>query len=159
VGGRAVTTLIVYGKVPPTSTFHASITDKNRTSFERRLLPELEKLAVRSFSPATLKPICQLGELGVLLKTGSYDAVVFYSHAFTFTLDTRDGKKSEMRLQTACGRFITPAEFAEVIRGTKVRTVLIAGCASNAFAADVSTRVANAKFGGLASLRTDEIGG
>ena len=107
-----MTTLIVYGKVPPTSTFHAPITDKNRKSFEKRLLPELEKLAVRSFSPATLKPICQLRELGVLLKTGSYDSVVFYGHAFTFTLDTRDGKKSEMRLQTACGRFITPTEFA-----------------------------------------------
>jgi hypothetical protein len=156
---EAMTTLIVYGRVPSMSTFHASITDKNRKSFEKRLLPELEKLGLLTFSPATLTPICHAKDLGALLRGRPYSSVVFYGHAFTFTLETRSGKKSEMRLQTVCGGYITATEFADAIRGTSVRTVLIAGCESNGFAADLSTRVEKVKFGGLMSRRFDEIGG
>jgi hypothetical protein len=152
-------TLIVYGKAPLTSTFHSGITGKNRKSFEKHLVPELEKLALRNFTPATSTPICQPSEIGALLKSGSYDSVVFYGHAFMFTIEDRAGRRNEMRLQTACGRFITPSDFVDEIRGTKVKTVLIAGCASNAFAADMSTQLDKVRIGGIQSSRTDEIGG
>lgn len=37
--------------------------------------------------------------------------------------------------------------------------VLIAGCSSNAFAADLSTRLPKIRFGGILAARVDTIGG
>lgn len=152
-------TLIVYGKPPQMAGFTAGVTPKNRASFEALLLPQLERLAGRKLRPATAKAICHPEELKRLVSSGAFDTLVFYGHAFTFTLIASGQKKNEMQLQTSCGAFITPAAFSEAIKSTYVRTVLIAGCASNAFAADVSTRVDGVTIGGLNGVRVDEIRG
>lgn len=148
--------LIIYGSPPETSTFTSGITPKNRHSFEALLVPELEKLAGFALKPVTVRPICEAKELGALIKGGVYEHVVFYGHAYTFTT----GSRNEMKLATACDKSISAQQFAEALQGsTGVKDVLLAGCDSNAFAADLTIRVPTIRFGGLMAKRNDDIRG
>lgn len=152
-------TLVIYGSPPTTTSFKSGIKKENRKSFERLLVPELEKLAGQSLQPASVRPICHTGELATLLRAGTYDAVAFYGHAATLTTDSRLGSRSEILLFTACGEAISAKAFADALLGTSVREVLLAGCSSNAFAADLSTRVSGVRFGGIPNTRVDTIAG
>lgn len=148
--------LVIYGSPPATSTFTSGITPKNRRSFEALLVPELEKLAGFDLKPATVRRICEVKELGGLIKGGAYEHVVFYGHAYTFTT----GSKNEIKLATGCDKSISAQQFAEALGGsTAVNDVLFAGCNSNSFAADLTTRMPKIRFGGLAAIRSDVIGG
>lgn len=151
--------LIIYGKPPKTATFDGHLTSLNRSGFERLLVPELEKLAGRSFRPFKILPICHPGELGSLLKAGAYDTVVFYGHGRTFTTETREREINELYLETACGKYLTPSTTADALRGTTARTILLAGCNSASLAADLSTRLPGIRAGGLRHLRIDAIAG
>ncbi len=158
-----MSTLVVYGRPPSIpGHFTSGITQQNRAGFERLLVPELEKLAKRSLAPATVKPICRPQELADLLKTGAYDTLVFYGHAFQVTtVGASNRTRSELQLESACGKYLTAADFEGALRTSRVKTVLVAGCASNAFAADLSARPGfnGVLFGGLAAYRWDEIEG
>lgn len=102
-----------------------------------------------------MRRIGEIGELTALLK-GKYEHVVFYGHGYL--LDR--GGRAELKLSTACDNLISAQQFADALKGSSdVVDLLIAGCDSNAFAADLTTRLPKIRFGGIQAVRQDTIGG
>jgi hypothetical protein len=77
------------------------------------------------------------------------------------TMGPRGRTDNQIQLQSACGKYLTADDFAAALLGTGVKTVLIAGCTSSPFAADLSTRreFKGIRFGGLQGYRYDEVSG
>jgi RHS repeat-associated protein len=156
---QAKKTLVVYGDPPEAIQdntkkvmFSGKITDQNRPSFEKHLRRELSEFTGKDLSKdkATVVALKDLKHLQELLKSGSYNSVIFYGHAFNF------GKRTH--IQAGSGD-ISPADWAKSLAGAGVRESIVTGCVSVPFAAGVAAEKLGIRSGGLLFDRDDQIRG
>jgi hypothetical protein len=97
-----------------------------------------------------------LRELRNLLSKGKYEQVIIYGHAVTYS--NKAGGWQEILLADNRAS-VSPQEWAHALMEAGIRQTIVAGCASQAFAAGVHAAAPSIRAGGLPHDRYDNIAG